>query len=286
MLILWAVTLLWAFSFSLIGVYLAGQVDGYIAVASRMAMASLLFAPILWRVRNKFGVRHIKLAVIGAVQLGLMYLFFYHSFLFLSVPEILLFTIFTPVYVMVFDHILGKKTLAFKPLLPALLAVIGAAVIRIAPLNEEYWIGLLLVQAANLCFAFGQVAYKYWAHENRKTQLEDFGCFFIGAFIVSIVALFLFANFDKLPSNTTQWLVLLWLGFVASGLGYLGWNMASKMVNAQTLAVMNNMLIPVGLLVNILLWQQDFSQIKLLVGSALLAIAVWVAGGKSASSSS
>lgn len=40
-----SVTALWAFSFSLIGVYLAGQVDGYFAVLIRVTLAMLVFLP-------------------------------------------------------------------------------------------------------------------------------------------------------------------------------------------------------------------------------------------------
>ena len=43
------VTALWAFSFSLIGVYLAGQVDAYFSVLTRIALASLVFLPFLRR---------------------------------------------------------------------------------------------------------------------------------------------------------------------------------------------------------------------------------------------
>jgi drug/metabolite transporter (DMT)-like permease len=39
------VTLLWSFSFSLIGVYLAGQVDAYFSVLTRIVLASLVFLP-------------------------------------------------------------------------------------------------------------------------------------------------------------------------------------------------------------------------------------------------
>ena len=42
-----AVTLLWAFSFSLIGVYLAGQVDSWFSVLMRVAFASLMCLPVL-----------------------------------------------------------------------------------------------------------------------------------------------------------------------------------------------------------------------------------------------
>ena len=43
-----AVTLLWAVSFSLIGEYLAGQVDSYFAVLTRALLAGLLFLPLLF----------------------------------------------------------------------------------------------------------------------------------------------------------------------------------------------------------------------------------------------
>ena len=72
--ILSAVTLLWAFSFSLIGVYLAGQVDSYFAVLTRILLAVLVFLPLLIRhpVRPALALR---VMAIGAIQLGLMYVF-------------------------------------------------------------------------------------------------------------------------------------------------------------------------------------------------------------------
>ncbi|GAL25047.1 putative acetate efflux pump MadN [Vibrio variabilis] len=42
---LYSVTLLWAFSFSLIGVYLAGQVDSWFSVLMRVVLAALVFLP-------------------------------------------------------------------------------------------------------------------------------------------------------------------------------------------------------------------------------------------------
>lgn len=106
-----AVTLLWAFSFSLIGVYLAGQVDSWFSVLMRVALASVVFLPFL-----KFkGISKAligKLMLVGAFQLGLMYCFYYQSFLLLSVPEVLLFTVFTPIYVtLIYDLLKGASPL-------------------------------------------------------------------------------------------------------------------------------------------------------------------------------
>ena len=49
---------------------------------------------------------------LGAVQLGLMYVFLLPVLRLLSVPEVLLFTIFTPLYVALFDDALAGR---FQP---------------------------------------------------------------------------------------------------------------------------------------------------------------------------
>jgi len=150
------VTVLWAFSFSLIGVYLAGQVDSYFAVAMRVVLAALVFLPFL-RPGLLRGRQRLALMGLGAVQLGVMYIFFYQSFLLLSVPEVLLFTIFTPLYITLLDDALFGRFTPFY-LLTAALAVLGAGVIRYDGLDSGFLLGFLVVQGANLCFALGRWA--------------------------------------------------------------------------------------------------------------------------------
>ncbi len=105
-----AITILWAFSFSLIGVYLAGQVDAYFSVLTRVALAAVVFLPFIRRVPVKLAA---SLMALGAIQLGCMYLFYYQSFLLLTVPEVLIFTILTPVYVtLIFDLMQGRFSFA------------------------------------------------------------------------------------------------------------------------------------------------------------------------------
>lgn len=267
-LLIW-VTLIWSFSFSLIGEFLAGKVDPYLAVGSRMALALLLFLP--WLIRYKTPPKQAAaLAGIGAVQLGLMYLFFYHSFLYLTVAEVLLFTIMTPVYVVLFDQILKRKTISWHWLGPASLAVLGALVIRFSPPTSDFWIGLALVQAANLCFAFGQVAYRQLSLGSSQQQKQNFGWFFVGASLVAALGAWLFADWQKMPQHNSEWAILVWLGLVASGLGYWLWNAGARQVNAHQLAVMNNLLIPAGLLVNFVLWQQQVNWLTFSLGSVLI----------------
>ena len=271
-----AVTLLWAFSFSLIGVYLAGQVDSWFSVLMRIALAGLVFLPFL-RFRQVPKTLILKLMTVGGIQLGLMYCFYYQSFLLLSVPEVLLFTVFTPVYVtLVYDLLKGR----FSPwyLVTAVIAVAGAAVIKFAGINDNFLTGFLVVQGANLCFAVGQVGYKV-IMEKEEVNLPQhtvFGYFYLGALFVAVVAFALLGNPDKLPTTSLQWGILVYLGLVASGLGYFLWNKGACLVNAGALAVMNNALVPAGLIINILIWNRDADLPRLLIGGGVILLSLWV----------
>ncbi|WP_017430108.1 carboxylate/amino acid/amine transporter [Vreelandella jeotgali] len=270
------VTALWAFSFSLIGVYLAGQVDSYFAVLMRVTLGALVFLPWL-RPRWLQGKKRLALMVIGALQLGVMYLFFYTSFLLLSVPEVLLFTVLTPVYIALLDDLLFGR---FTPLylLTAALAVMGAGVIRYDGVDAGFWLGFAVVQGANLCFALGQVGYRRLAVTLPATLPwhNVFGWFFLGALAVALPAFWLLGDASALPRTGVQWLVLAWLGIVASGGGYFLWNRGAVKVNAGTLAIMNNALVPAGLLVNLLLWNRDADPLRLALGGAIIAASLWL----------
>ena len=271
---LFAVTLLWAFSFSLIGVYLAGQVDAWFSVLIRIALATLIFLPFL-KLKQTPKPLALKLMLIGAIQLGVMYSFYYHSFLFLTVPEVLLFTVMTPLYITLLNDALNRR---FNPrfFIVALIAVIGAITIRYENLNSNFIIGLLLVQGANISFAVGQVTYKRLMNSNQLDDKTVFGWFFIGALIIATICYALFGNSNKLPTTSTQWSILIYLGVVASGLGYFMWNKGATLVNVGALAVMNNLLIPAGIIVNVLIWNRDADIVRLSIGAAIMLGALLV----------
>ena len=274
--LLWLVTLVWAFSFSLIDVYIAGRVDSYLAVLIRMLLALALFLPVL-RPRALPPSRRLALMAIGAVQIGVMYLFLYHAFIHLEVAELLLFTIFTPLYVTLIDELLlNRRHLPARWWLAAALAVAGAAVIRYDGVSSDFLTGFLLIQAANLCFAAGQVAYKRLPLGDARAQVQVFGYFFLGASIATGLAAALLADWSRLPAGALQWSILLWLGLGASGLGYLGWNLGAKRVNTGQLATMNNVLIPAGILVNYLFWSQSVAWARLALGGAIILGSVWL----------
>ncbi|NKQ41936.1 MAG: EamA family transporter [Sulfurovum sp.] len=270
------VTFIWAFSFSLIGVYLAGKIDSYFAVLIRVVLASFIFLPFTnFKLANKF---KLQIMGIGIIQVGLMYIFFYKSFMFLTVPEVLLFTIFTPIYItIIYDLLKGK----FNPLyiLTAAIAVLGAYVIKSSQINDGFFVGFMMVQGANICFALGQVLYKRLLENDELKDIKQstiFGYFHYGALIVSLMAFVFFGNMERITPDITQWAVLIWLGIVASGLGYFLWNRGATQVDSGILAIMNNAVVPLGLIVNLLLWGKDIDYVSLVFGGGLILLALWL----------
>lgn len=274
MLLLVITTILWAFSFSLIGEYLAGQVDSGFSALVRIGLAALVFLPFL-RWRNIKPRVILLYMLVGAFQLGIMYLFSFRAYLYLTVPEFLLFTVLTPLYITLIYDLLSGRRLRWGYVFSALLAVLGAAIIRYHQLSEHFWWGLLLVQAANISFAIGMVGYKRLM-EVHLPQHTAFSWFYLGAAVVAVVAWFLWGNPQQLPTTNLQWGVLIWLGVVASGLGYFMWNYGATQVDAGTLGIMNNMHVPAGLLVNLAIWQQQPHWPSFIIGGAVIVASLWV----------
>ena len=70
--------------------------------------------------------------------------------------------------------------------------------------------------------------------------------------------------------------MLLSLGLVSTALGLYWWNKGACMVNGGTLAVMNNLHVPVGLLINLLIWNQHEELGRLFLGGSVILLAVWI----------
>ena len=158
MLYLLAASLLWAFSFGLIKQQLAG-IDPVLVAFLRLAISALVFLPPL--VRWRLPARLVRTALmLGAVQFGLMYVFYLASYRYLPAYGVALLTIFTPLYVVLLDD-LRRRRASGRHAAAALLAVAGAAIIVVRGIvAPQMWPGIVLLQAANLCFAAGQLKYR------------------------------------------------------------------------------------------------------------------------------
>ena len=270
------VTLIQAFSFSLIGEYLAGHVDSYFAVLVRVVLAGLVFIPLTrWRQVEPGFMRGMLL--IGALQFGITYVCLYLSFRVLTVPEVLLFTILTPLHVTLIEDALNRR---FNPwaLVAALVAVAGAGVIRFDSISPDFFKGFLLLQLGNFTYAAGQVLYKRLVarYPSDVPHYRRVGFFYLGALAVVLPAFLLFGKANFLPEAPLQWGVLVFLGLISTALGLYWWNKGACMVRVGTLAVMNILHVPVGLLISLLIWNQHESLGRLFVGAMVIVLAVWI----------
>lgn len=270
------VTVLWAFSFSLIGEYLAGKVDSDFAVLLRVLIAAAVFLPFtVWRGLPSRLVAGFWLA--GALQFGVTYLCLYRSFSVLTVPEVLLFTVLTPIYVTLLDDALARRLNRWA-LLAAAVAVGGGVIIRFQPLEGEYLTGFLLLQLANLTFAAGQVLCRRLLQQHPVSQPlhRFFGHFFLGALLLALPSYLVFGNPARLPHTAMQWGVLVYMGLFATALGMYWWVKGSTRVSAGTLAIMNELHVPAGLLVNVLIWNRDADLPRLALGGAVILASLWI----------
>jgi drug/metabolite transporter (DMT)-like permease len=268
------VSLLWAFSFGLIKTQLMG-VDSSLVAAARLSLALLVFLPFL-RIRSVAAGTAAPLLLIGAIQFGLMYLGYLKAFQTLAAYQVALLTIVTPIMVCLVDDALERR-FRWQPLFAAALAVVGTGVIVVRqPLGRAAWLGLLLVQVSNLCFALGQVLYRRWKLARPHVHDRDvFAWLYLGAAAVTL-------PFAGTPSTMAiklvalapvQGAVLIYLGFVASGLAFFLWNRGAQQVSTASLAVMNNAKTPLGVAVSLLVFGEKTDLLRLLLGGGLVVAA-------------
>lgn len=268
------VSLIWAFSFGLIKRHLGG-IDSTLVATIRLGLSLAVFLPFLRL--GGLGLRPaLALAGIGALQFGVMYLAYIESFRYLQAYEAALFTITTPIFVTLLADALDR-TLRPWALVAAVAAVAGTALVAVRSTDLRLTVaGLLLVQASNAAFAAGQVLYRRF--RQRHPAVRDravFGLLYAGAFVVAAAAL---ATRDGTAElRTPQLLTLLYLGVVASGLGFFWWNLGATRVAAGTLAVMNNAKVPLGVACALLVFGERASLPWLTASFVVLAGAVWLA---------
>lgn len=265
-------SLIWSFSFGLIKTQLTGLPPAWLAMV-RLAVAAAVFLPFARRVAWRGGA---ALVAVGAVQFGLMSLAYMWSFRYLEAYEVALFTVMTPVYVTVL-HDLCQRRFDGRNLAAAGLAVLAAAVIlwRGRPSGAPL-VGFLLVEASNLCFAAGQLAYRRLLERGTLENLADRHIFFwlyLGGFAAMAIP-GLWETRGTLPPLTARQIgALAYLGVVVSGISYFCWNSGARCVPAGLLAVMNNLKIPLGVAVSLFVFKENVNLAGLLAGCALFAVA-------------
>lgn len=277
MLHLLAVSVLWGFSFGLINAEFP-ELSGGTLAAARLLVALPAFLPFLKPRFLRPDPVGPGFVLIGAVQYGLMYVALFNAFKWLSGYEVALLTIFTPLYVILAHALLQRRMPPVWFWLTALLAVIGALWIFQPDAWPAKWPGILLMQVSNVCFAAGQVAWRHLRMSMPESRDRDmYALLYLGGFLAALPFALPHQPVRELASlSASQWMALLYLGAVASGLGFFLWNSGARRVNPATLAVFNNLKIPVAVLIAVVLFGETARPESVIPGLLiLLAALIW-----------
>jgi len=272
MIYLWIVSLIWAFSFGLIKGQLTGLPSNYVTLI-RMGLAFFVFLP-FFRLSAFNKKDLLKLFALGAIQFGCMYILYIQSYQYLKGHEVALFTITTPFFVTLIYDVFQKK---FHPwaLLMVLVCLAGSSVMKYSEIQrDDFWFGFFLIQLANLCFALGQVGYKKLFEGKALDHKQAFAPMFLGGVCVALLAVFV-TQTSYVPPSSKQWLVLIYLGVLSSGVCFFLWNLGATKAKAGTLAIMNNMKIPLAILCSVLFFGEQTNITTLAIGTVLIFLALF-----------
>ena len=276
MVYLLVVSIIWAFSFGLIKNQLAGLDANFIA-AARLLISLLVFIPFL-RVKSLTKKQTGWLLLVGAVQYGVMYIAYNYAFQYLKAYEVALFTIFTPIYVTLMNDAIRRR-MHWVSLLATLVTVVGTAIVRRGGvIQSDILTGFLIVQISNLGFAFGQVYYREIMAGlpiGKFDNLKVFGLLYLGGFITAGLSAAVFTPWQSFAITNEQIMVLVYLGAIASGLSFFLWNVGARKVNAGSLAIFNDLKIPLAVIVSIVFFGEQASWFNLIVGGGIAVAALF-----------
>lgn len=268
-------SLVWALSFGLTKHFLGGVDPSTIAWA-RSVLAVLLFAPFL-RLGGLPRRAGLQLLGIGALQFGVMYALYFRAFATLKASEVAVMTVFTPILVTLLAAALEKR-LSPRAFVPAILATAGALVCIWTSLEREgLWAGLLWIQAANVCFALGQLLYRRLGPTLGRPDHRVVGLMYAGAALATglLASPALLAGGGGLPAlEAPGWGALLYNGLVATGVGFALWAAGTRTASLGTLAAMNNAKVPLAIAASALVFGEAVAWGPLALGGGLLALAL------------
>jgi drug/metabolite transporter (DMT)-like permease len=268
------VSIIWGLSFGLIKVSFGGVPPAFLS-ASRLLLALLIFLPFMRFRGLSMGIR-LKLMGLGAVQYGLMYYLLFSSFAWLDGHQVALYTITTPLFIAAW-YCWQQRLWKRKLVVAALLAVAGAAIIQFQPGKPlSGWQGFLMLQGANACFAFGQLYYRELRKSGQiSADVPVFGWLYVGAVLLSLCLMTVENSWTAWAAlSTSQWQALIYLGTVASGLAFFLWNYGAARTNPTSLAVMNNLKIPIAVLLAVFVFGESANWIQLIPGALIMLLAL------------
>lgn len=260
-------TICFSLSFGLIKSQLA-NIPSDLVVFLRLLFAFSVFLPFFRKTEFK---KHLLAALFGIVQFGLMYIFFIRAFRYLQGNEIALLTTSTPLLVAICSSFFGER---FKIVYigSILFSILGAVIVIWDNVSFNFLFkGVILMELSNFCFALGQVL---WRKFIGGSDIKLMASAYFASALFTLPFIFINVNLNAISISTSQWLAIFYLGIIPTGIGFWLWNKGGKMVSSTTLAVMNNLKIPMGVLFAIVIFHEKINFLHFAIGSIFILSAI------------
>ncbi|MDR1456755.1 MAG: DMT family transporter [Puniceicoccales bacterium] len=229
-------------------------------------LGAVMFSPMLFR-HDTVGIR-VQCMTIGAIQLGLMYLFSQYSYQYLSPGTVAMLSTTTAIYVPILNTIF-QRTFSVRQFFIALLSLAFTRLAMVIDGTEQFpWLGILYSQLCNICYVLGQLLYRRLHDRFHMRDSSAMAWFYLGASIALIPTV----AFRPLPIEILHfhWKHVvgefLFLGVFCCGLGNYLWNLGSVRVNSAELAICNNLPILFGVILAIIFFGDPFGGWKQVLG--------------------
>lgn len=268
-------SIIWSFTFGLVKYNLANLDANFVAFL-RVLLA--LPIPLFFLKTSNLNKKQIlSFVALGGVQYGIMYLSWTRSFFYINAHLVGLFTAMTPLYITLISAIY-QKHLAWLNTVTSIASFLSICIIYYDDFNSIPGLleGFILVQIADISFAFGQLTYKNFRGKlPGLNDLDVFALMMLGALIPTAIATTISHGWTFFAQiSPEQFGIILYLGIVSTGLCLFLWNKGACMVNTGTLAIMNNLKIPLGVLVSIFIFQEKAELVKIIASLVIILTCV------------
>jgi drug/metabolite transporter (DMT)-like permease len=150
--------------------------------------------------------------------------------------------------------------------------VIGAGVIVWQNMSFDMIVkGVVLMETTNCSFALGQVLWKKYIGEAESNIMASA---YFGATLFVLPFALVCVDFGSLSLTTGQILSILYLALIPTGIGFWLWNKGADKVKYSTLAVMNNLKIPLGVLFSLVIFHEKINVLNFVIGSSIIVLAI------------
>lgn len=259
---------LWAFSYSINKQTLTGT-NPFVVSLIFCTISSIIFAPCL-KIKNLSIKSIAQILYLGAIEFGLMYVFFQSSFFFLDAYEIAILLITTPIYVVLLDGILNKQSLALPCFLASICILLSFSLLNGCDYSFNGY-GLILTQGSNISFALGQVLLKRFFEKHAEIDLRSImSLLYLGGGCTCLIFI-LVINHTYLPLTFSSSLYACLLGIICCGVCHYLWDAGVLAVKTPVLAVMNNVQIPLSILISTFFFGEKFDFYKMFTAILMIA---------------